>query len=156
MSPKTKQQAIDALNGMATIVRAEMVEQGIYISEEIVDPDRADAICGGRKACAIGSLWLGGGIKPDILEGPSGEIWDVRLPGTEQSDRNDFLHPRHGLRVAYNALNESAEAYMERHNPSLDTQFDAPIERLFEGGDVQKDDLLKIIRSAKERIRRSK
>ena len=162
VSERTKQQAIDALNGMATIVRAEMIERGEYVSEELVNPNRVGQICGGHRACAVGSLWLGGGIKPDIEKKAGVEIW-VDLPGTSPGEREDFLRPRHGLRTAYEALNDAATSYMARHHIAREymsdwaREFDAPIESLFEDEIIglSKKDLLGIIKSAKERVRRA-
>lgn len=153
LSEAIKAKAISALDGMREIARAEMLEPGRYIWVEISNPRRVNAICGGHKTCAIGSLWVGAGIKMDSND---------ELPGADQSEREAFLAPRHGLRVAYESLNEAAEAFIAKHPDlriGLAKSFDAPIEQLFEGhygerrgGRLTRGDLLQIISHAKRLV----
>ena len=162
----TIEKAVTALDNMKEIVKNDMLEQGVYVTEEVVNEKLAEqgAICGGHRACAVGSLWIGYGIR---LEGPQGE---KELPGTndsraydwqsgrrEPSERQEFLRTRPGLRLAYDALNEAADKYVEKRELEdyLDNSFDASIEALFEGtyGEkVHRKDMLQIINNAKRSL----
>lgn len=95
------------LDNMVLIVEAEMLIHMDYVTNDVMDPERGreGAICGGRKACAIGALWLAHGIKP--------EIWGVEddgatLPGIHYDERYDFMYYRPELRRAYDVLNKAA------------------------------------------------
>lgn len=150
MTNITKNQAIKALEGMRTIVHHEMLMRGAYVDNEISNPRLKGAICGGRKHCAIGSLWVGAGVKPQIL--PHG----IDLPGTGSEERDEFLRPRHGLRLAYDKLNEAARGFAKDNMIKLrGGEFDADIEQLFEGhygSTLTKRDMLKIISAAKRKV----
>jgi hypothetical protein len=150
----TKDKAIQALDGMREIVRHEMLTTGTYIEEEISNPRlaKSGAICGGHKHCAIGSLWVGAGIKPVKQDDC------IFLPGADVPSRRDFLKHRPGLKLAYNALNEAASDFMENKEICPASTFDAAIERLFEGcwddGEaLTKRDLLGIIAAAKRKVK---
>lgn len=146
-SEKTRAKAIDSLEGMKEIVKAEMLIRSHYVDPEHVDQERkeAGAICGGHKACAIGSLWLAYGIKPDYQPPPttlSGKgTWT--LPGTDElfsvkgQRRAEFLRNRPGLKLALNALDDAAERWYERHAGEYELsechEFQSMIERVFEG-----------------------
>jgi hypothetical protein len=152
----TKDKAIQALDGMREIVRHEMLTTGTYIEEEISNPRlaKSGAICGGHKHCAIGSLWVGAGIKPVKQDTCN------FLPGADEVSRPNFLKHRPGLKLAYNALNEAASDFMENKEiwPGPARTFDAAIERLFEGcwddGEtLTKRDLLGIIAAAKRKVK---
>jgi hypothetical protein len=151
-SQKTVGQALDALDGMATIVKREMTGRVGYVSQYTYDKRLAEsgAICGGRKYCAVGSLWVGAGIKPEGHDGT------VNLPGTDEDERDAFLRGRHGLRLAYNALNEAADAYVKRTGARKTALFEAPIEALFEGqaNGLNRTELLKVVNDAKRRVRK--
>lgn len=152
LTEKVRAGAISALDGMRSIVRAEMLTQGEYVENEISNPRRVASLCGGRKHCAVGSLWVGGGIRPKIT--PGGLIY---LPGAEGYLRKDFLRRRPALRTAYNALNEAARDFAEKHDIVL-TSFDNGIEGLFEnhyGEELTKRDLLAVIAAAKRKVRRA-
>lgn len=168
ISETTRAKALKALDGMATIVKAERLERGVYVSDEVVDPRRAGALCQGRNYCAIGSLWVGAGIRPtigrwvDLDERPR---VTVSLPGAALTEkgRAEFMRRRPGLRVAYQALNAAADDYIERRNidrqellEAVGDDFEASIELLFEGDeDLGRTELLKIINSAKRKVRAS-
>lgn len=165
----TRDKALATLNGMAEIVRNEMVRRGVYVTAEIVNPDLREqgAICGGRQACAIGSAYLAAGVRPKRDEDDY-----LVLPGVEQRERDDFLRHRPGLRVALAALNEEAEAYIKRNKLeeflARDSYYHDAIEALFEarkdqGWDddgnwrdgrplVRRDGLLRIIERAKAHV----
>lgn len=148
-SEATRAKALKALDGMREIVRAEMLTAGTYVSSYISNPNRLGSICGGRKHCAIGSLWAGYGVK-------RGKYGD--MAGTDQDVRAHFLRPRHGLRLAYDALNQAAQEFVTKHDGiSPREDFVAPLEALFEGswddGDLTKRDLLGIIAAAKRKVR---
>lgn len=163
----TIEKAVKALDNMKEIVKNDMLEQGVYITESVVDQRLAEqgAICGGRKACAIGSLYIGYGIRPDIEDGYA------KLPGVDDtryywtggpnkpSERESFLKTRPGLRLAYDALNDAADKFVEKRDDidegDLDDTFTASIEALFEGtyGEkVHRKDMLQIINNAKRSI----
>lgn len=160
MNEKTKTRVLDALEGMHTIARAEMMQQVGYIDPN-VNPHRRASACQGHQACAIGSLWLAAGIRPRRNWGSS------YLPGTPQAERGDFIRNRPVLKHALNFLNEAASEYMERHaiegNPILNRD---AIESLFESEwfEYQYDNsadtykarraaMLKVISAAKRKVK---
>lgn len=150
LTERVRERAISALDGMRSIVRAEMLTQGEYIESEISNPRRLASLCGGRKHCAVGSLWVGGGIRPHVTPGGA-----VHLPGTSSWEREAFLRRRPALRVAYNALNEAARDFADSHDIALHG-FDNGIEGLFEnfyGEELTKRDLLAVIAAAKRKVR---
>lgn len=125
--------ALRALEGMAEVVRNEMLAQGRYV-RHLTRPDLAasGAICGGHQACAIGALWMGAGIKPRR------DVWgEWMLEGADDSSNRDvFLEDRPGLRLAYNALNDAADRYVHDHDLSPTASFSSSMERLFESLDA--------------------
>jgi hypothetical protein len=152
MTAKIKEKAIAALEGMAQIARHEMLTQGSYIDTEVSNPRlaKAGAICGGRKHCAIGSLWTGYGVPLKWI----GSY--VFLPGVVEAERADFMRNRPALRAAYDALNAAAVSFADRRSLHLDSQWESAAEALFEGHyqvDVDKRDMLRVIASAKRRVR---
>lgn len=160
MNATTKTKALDALEGMRQIVDAEMLVHGQYFTDD-VDPLKAANVCGGRKYCAIGSLWAGAGvpIKRMVEKDPDGD-WDyLALPGVEQEDREGFLRRRPALRAAYNALNDAAFSYALKHGLTNKmrpkAEFEAPVEALFESRKVTigRNELLEIIASAKRKVK---
>lgn len=152
MNETTRAKALSALDGMREIVRREMLVQGEYVEQDITSPQLSGAICGGRKHCAVGSLWVGAGVKYE----KDYDGW-ITLPGVASFERPDFLRPRHGLRVAYDAINRAAQAFADKNGIDLEEMdLTAPIEALFEGhcgNDLTKSDLLKIISAAKREIK---
>lgn len=153
VSERTRNKALDTLSGMSQIVKNEMITPNQYVGP-VVDQDLAEAgaICGGRKACAVGSLWIAGGVKVEYSgHGAPG------LPGVEEYQRENFLRPRPGLRLAYDSLNEAAFEYAERNNRVRTitvSHWNAPVEALFESSkSLPKSELLKIINSAKRKVR---
>jgi hypothetical protein len=158
ISVRTRAKALDALNGMAQIVKNEMLVRNQYATAHVVNPELAGSLCGGYKYCAIGSLWVGYGVKVD------GARRGV-LPGVQDYERGEFFRTRPGLSLAYDALNASADTFIERHGVDLDAAcieidfggFSSSLEALFEGdggGDVvDRKALLGIINSAKRKVR---
>lgn len=151
MREVTRTKALGALEGMRQIVRREMLARGNYVEDEISNPRLVGALCGGRKHCAVGSLWVGAGVRPRILFG------SLELPGVLQSHRKRFLRRRPGLRVAYVALNAAAAEFAKRRHLRIsDSPHWAPIEALFEGyygSYLTKRDLLSIIAAAKRKVK---
>ena len=150
VADSTKEGALRALDGMREVVRREMLTQGTYVSEEGLNPRLAGAICGGRRHCAIGSLWVGAGVKHRVVKGA------VTLPGVGEEDRPRFLRRHPALKLAYDALNRVAQRWTDEHEVDLDGAFHAPIEDLFEsqwGYVLTKRDLLRIISNAKRIVR---
>lgn len=165
VNEKVRARAVKSLDGMAEIVRNEMLVKGHYVTS-VVRPDMASSVCGGRRYCAVGALWAAGGVRVDA----SGE-----LPGVEEHARDGFLAHRPGLRLAYEALNEAARAYIDglpagtvgrdvMGSPAVFVgepgreEFNAPIERLFEmgpwdaGTDAGRRELLGVIEDARRRV----
>lgn len=152
MNEKHKQKALDALDGMAQIVKNEMLVRGEYLTSEVVNESLAakGAICGGHKACAIGSLWLGYGVKMEGMPGLR------ELPGTDEEERKAFTRTRPALRAALNHLNAAAAAFAEKNSITLTKSWDDPIEGLFEGyygRKIDRTDLLRVVNNAKRRVR---
>lgn len=108
-SARTIQGAIKALDGFAQVVKNEQIVHGIYVADEVERPDLAEAgaICGGRRACAVGSLWIGAGVPIQVGESEWGISTD--LEGVHAEDRPAFLARRPALRLAYETLNATAE-----------------------------------------------
>lgn len=147
---------------MEEIVRNEMLDYGYYVSDEIERPDLAEigAVCGGRRACAVGSLYLAAGIKPIVREYDDEPI--ARLPGTDPSERLMFMMTRPALRTAYEALNDAANEYIDREGIEVNREPDfygahsyhGDLEVLFETGDpaIGRDELLTVTARAKELV----
>lgn len=150
----TKEKALAALDNMETIVLAEMLVRGEYLELQVSHPERSGAICGGRRACAIGSLYIGAGVR--ISRYKVGSFSYAQLPGVNESERKSFMRHRPHLRLAYDALNESAEAYAQRHSlvaSKEETSFDSPLEGLFEcNSKVWVNELTEVIRDARQDI----
>lgn len=106
----TKRKALTALDGVTQITKNEMLKRGDYLSV-VVDQKLAaeGAICGGRRACLIGSAYVGAGIKVNT----DGEVWGRKLPGVDPDERADFTARRPGLRLALDALDVAAGKRVE-------------------------------------------
>lgn len=169
MNATVKAKALQTLDNLAQIVKNERVIHGLYIDSDI-DPEFSGAVCGGHKACLVGSTWLAYGIKME----------DDELPGAFPSERPSFLRNRPALRAVYDALNDAAErkvrkdatlrevfidAYqigLSKHGyrsidevieDEQDEQGRGLAEALFEGGLVDsRSDLLRLVRSARKQI----
>lgn len=163
-SEKQRQSILKLLSNMRQIAKNEMLARGVYLSDEVVNPDLADqgAICGGHQACAVGSMYLAGGQRP---KRDDTFLWT--LEGVDYDERADFLRHRPVLRGAYDALNEAADRYCVRNNIHLDDWMCLPpragtMERLFEAESygsyktpIQVEELDKIIQSAQRAVRQT-
>jgi hypothetical protein len=161
MTNTVKQGALDALDGMQQIVEREMVTKGTYVTSYIVVPELKDSLCGGRKYCALGALWVGAGIAPVTIAEPDSEIgYDlhIRLPGITSNEREDFLATEPALQRAYNTLNQAAVDYVEDNGTDSEEidrdTWTSELEALFESdyAYVGRDGLLEIIQSARQII----
>jgi len=156
-------EALAILDRMQTMVDNEMVAHVGYVNEYVVRPDlkEAGAICGGRNACVVGSLWLAAGAKPRKVQGEWGEI--VELPGVEPGKRKGYLSRKPELKLAYRALNDAAQAYVDSddslvYEPECVTE--GPLEGLFEnsfrdGRNIDPFELTGIIATARAAIEAS-
>lgn len=157
-SDTTRARALDALTNMATIIKRERLVRGQYITPE-QDGDTT-AICTGRRACLIGSLWLGAGVRPKR------DYWEtIALPGVDPDARASFLRHRPGLRLAYDALNRAAERKLPELSPSRRRRTlswhgsnpklgDSLAEALFEATRaLNRDEALKLVNAAKRIVR---
>lgn len=166
--------ALKALDGMEEIVGAEMFVRGEYFEEEITAPERKGNICGGRRYCAVGSLWAAYGVKLRRNE------WgDISLPGITTFERDKFLVRRPGLHLAYKSLNDAASEYITKHQipvghtshgvgrciDRIDPVFHSSLEGLFEAvksetdpetgehlGFVGRVELLEVIEAARQKV----
>jgi len=160
--PDVQQEAVGILDRMGEIVRSEMVARVGYVSQEVYDESRTGSLCGDRRYCVVGALWVAGGakVRRRFGGGGCGCGW-VELPGAQPLGRRSYLRNRPALALAFDALNATAEAYISRHDVLTDAECDAPIEALFEGGSFTADgdsttphgrrELLRIIAAAKRR-----
>jgi hypothetical protein len=135
---------IEVLDGMEEMVHNEMVQRIGYISLRTYKPELAEAgaICLGHMACAVGSLWLAGGVE---LSWSGGLAF---LPGTSHTYnmRVDWLRVNgyEGIITAYEALETAAAEYVEREGLTIqDTWEDyGALEGLFESYDDEQDEPL--------------
>jgi hypothetical protein len=165
--------AIKILDGIEEIARNQMLVRGLYITDEVVRPDLAEAhsICGGRQACMVGSMWIAagfvswqeGGDNCLIPELPG--VTTERLPdGTTYSEEYEgstrtaafSAAGRRDLALAYQTMNSVCADHPkwdEKSNPMN------AMEILFEAQDenyqpiLTDDDLFAILDTARERIR---
>ncbi len=133
-SEKTRKKAHDVLNGIEQIARNEMLIQGEYVTEEVVNEELAKkgAICGGRAACLIGSAYVSAGY------GYIDEYDYFRLPGIGDTadldeERKAFLRHRPGLRLAIEALDKCAVRRMGESQLNWYNQSEAYFEQYLDG-----------------------
>lgn len=123
MDKKIKLEALGALGGMQIVVNNEMLKRRTYISDCVEDQELAEAgaLCGGHKACAVGSLLLGAGVKPTM----SGDYADLpeanpnTLVSGRPSPREKFMADNPGVKLAYDALNQAAQQWADEHDVDL-------------------------------------
>lgn len=154
ISPEMKERVLTTLDGMRAIAKADMMKQSGYITD-IVNRYRTRSICGGRHACAVGSLWLAAGERPR-----TGRYGSPVLLGVGQGRRGSFLTRKPVLRHALHFLNEAADEYMRanaiRGNPEM---WRDSVEALFEShsaklsGDKRRLAMLAVISAAKRKVR---
>lgn len=107
---EVKRKAIADLKGMRQIVDNEQLVRGNYIDNAVNKKlEAAGAICGGRKACLIGSLWMGSGIKAEFHP-ERGAI----LPFVYEGTRHFMFNTYPDMELAYDALNIEAEKFSGR------------------------------------------
>lgn len=154
--------ALEILDRMEQIVEAEQIVHGCYIADDTPPQRGHRALCGGRQACAVGSLYLAAGRRPKA------DAWgDPYLPGVEPKERDAVMGRNPELRRAYDALNAAARRYTRRHGllpycpENDDGTYEGDMEFLFEEAIVEKDDDdparegRKILRSIIKSARRS-
>ncbi len=128
-----KQGALNALDGMQQIVEHERLIKGAYVSAYASAPE-LKSLCGERRYCAIGALWIGAGERPVTKSD------EVVLPGIEQREREAFLADRPALGKAYTTLNLAARNYIKRNEISDDDYpfaWNSELEAIFEASKVQ-------------------
>lgn len=123
-------------------------------------------LCTGRRACAIGTLWLAAGIEPV----PESTVGFFTLPGVgKKAEREAFLAERPALDLAYEAVNATARVYYDEH-PNLDAvnssvdyvamdelmgdAWDSELEALFEETDIDVDGMRAVFATAAAALRR--
>ncbi len=124
-------EALWALDGMLEVTRNEMLRRGDYISRFVVSEylEEHGAVCGGHRACAVGALWLGAGVEIEYSMGMA------TLPGTNDShQREEFLETRPALALAYAAMNQVCDEYIDELDlrGRLNADFADSMEQLFE------------------------
>lgn len=122
--------AYEAIDGIIQIAKREQLKQGFYISQDIDQELKNEgAICGGRQACLIGSLYISYGIKGRWQSDSwGGKDWG--LPGVNPRQRERYLKNKPDLKLAYETLNETALRYIKKNYPyNIDDQDETePIE----------------------------
>lgn len=101
--------ALDTCDGVIQIAENEMLTRGTYLTS-VVRPKmaREGAVCGGRRACLVGSMYLAhGGFK------------DIEEMGMSMDARGREMRNRPGLRLAYRAINEAALRRAEKINAGV-------------------------------------
>ncbi len=149
-------EALAILDRFQQIVGNEALVRGAYVTP-VVAPSRINKVCGGRNACAIGSLWLAAGVAPVFKY----STWE--LPGT-LTGRAEFLENQPAaLRLAYGVLNEAAEFYAVQsgiHWCEVEDEgemYEDSLENLFEtglrnGSLIEPFELTYVIAIARDRI----
>lgn len=151
MNERTRAKALDALEGMRQIVRREMLVRGKYVEDQVSNPRLAGAICGGRKHCAMGSLWAGAGVT--LVRD---EYNDLDLPGISEPERENFTRHRPWLRLALTSLNDAAQQFADKRGLLIPLTWQDSIEGLFETQwerALTKRDLLAVIAAAKRKVK---
>jgi hypothetical protein len=151
-----REQALDALVDMRRIVLTERIGSGNYYVPEggLGETNPGNAVCGGRRFCAIGALWAAYGVQPaEHISGVNPAHWV--LPGTDEDERPGFIATRPALRMALDALNAASVVYANEHDLSLNDEsygsFRDSLEALFEGhwsARFYRDDLIAVIDAA--------
>lgn len=158
--------ALRTLDGIRQITKNEMLIHGEYVTDNVRNKKLAaeGAVCGGRKACLVGSAYIAYGVPLQITE--HYDYWRektverVELPGIgDKRNRAGFRRYRPGLRLAMEALNDAAERKLatlsERRQRAIRENVDDGIypdlaESLFETGKgLNREDVLKLVTQAK-------
>lgn len=156
MDAETQARALATLDGMAKLEEAELVVDGMacYFDGNSTPGEPILGVCGTRM-CLLGSAWIAYGDA--YVTTRFGDI-----AGTQDDEREVYLAERPALAAVFDALNAEAKA-MHDEDPDLtmaDTYYVGPAvpsyaEALFEGGDLDRDDLLGLIAAARKRIERA-
>lgn len=130
--PRTERQvarqAIRILDGIIQIAENEMLQQGIYVGP-VADEKLAEkgSICGGRKACLVGSLFLSAKHAGEIEPPPPRYPWlnayqDLydRWPMSSGDSRESFIADHPAMKLAWDTLSRLAVRDM------IDEEFLAP------------------------------
>lgn len=161
MNKRHVDEALKTLGGMREIVEAEMLEQGTYVTEDVVDESKSGAICGGRRYCAIGALGVAYGFKPYTGET---DRWDYPIPTQEWNlfvmwgSRYSFVGAHPALELALTMLDEVADEHMDRYGIQRTDTCCSSIEQLFESSSRYantkrgRQSLVRLIERARERI----
>lgn len=121
-----KARAIQTCEGVIKITKREMLVQGTYITDSIVNEDLAEegAICGGHQACLVGSLYLSNGLTYTAIRRAANDDWDGSIPGWFLACRERTLEERPSLKVAYDAFNQAAhETILNNYSEFLETEW---------------------------------
>lgn len=146
--------AVNTLWNMGIIAEADMMQRGTYFDSDIAVPERFGAVCGGHRACAVGSLFLGARVPMEyhadrgsyqtisekaaaqlVADGMHQRVW-ASLPNTDSSQRWKEFQKRPYLGVAYRALNNAAMKYLANHCPDVLLRFVGSAQAPFEGPTV--------------------
>lgn len=135
--------AEDTLNRMREIVANEKLVHMQYVSDKRDQAAwEAGAVCGGLKACAVGSLFLAHGVQATHYPGFPGGTGYWNLPEAMTSSRETFMAARPELRRAYDALEvaarEKIKSLKPHHNEDqLQDWIENEEETLCVGGDLE-------------------
>lgn len=142
--------AKDILRRFAKIVSADRLVHSIYVDDG-GDTTRSNALCGGHRACAIGSLWIAAGIKPE-----RDDEFTYILPTAHPGNRYAAFAQVPGLEEAYYALNAAAADYMASEDlDPTDTAcgcYEGELEVLFESHGADANTLVRIAHAATKEL----
>lgn len=129
---KTYEKAIEIINGIVEITKREQLQQGMYIFPDKDEKLAASgAICGGHKACLLGSAWLSAGVKPVISRDTLGTIIGAYLPALEDgsTERKKFLRNRPALKLALQTLDALADDKLppKKRGPYRPDEYASPV-----------------------------
>lgn len=105
-----ERKAISTCDGVIRIANNEMLQQGVYVSRDIVNPalEREGSICGGRNACLVGSIYLAHGVPFKDMD------HEGHIPSFFAYGRESYMADKPALRLAYDAFNQAAFDTLER------------------------------------------
>lgn len=140
--------AIRALYGVRLIIHREMFKPEAYISETPkVFSSGSLSLCNGHTMCAVGSLWIGGGVKPQFVGGV------MTLPSAFPGSRLEIIQRMPGLALAYETMNEVCEKFCIKNDLALDDVcYEGAMEVLFELHGADEKTMLKLIGQAVKKI----
>lgn len=143
MDKQVMDDAMATLDNMEQIAKAEMMVQGTYITDYVVAPERVDAICGGRQACLLGTMWIANGVPLDDVENSVGD----------DTSREEAMEERPSLKVVYDAMNEEAVKLSKQLGMRTHLRnWHSPAEALFELDRLSKDQVLVLINRTRKAL----